>query len=599
MIIHIKLHSNFNTAAKLGCMLLVLATVTSTILGATLTQNVDAKRLFTLREAQGATTQNSTSDSAKSTGNSEDSQDNLDIGSIPRKLDRITTRSAALDPQLCVQYDKAAKEITVACKSTDLSHVYDVVKNPNVLKKENDSVWLLNANLTIDDGATFHIGPNDTKWLKINSSTSKDAYHIEVLGNLDIDSVKISSWNTTSNNFTSTDGKIHRASIAILPDATGKTNISNSELSHLGYGVSLRQGISYYGGDGSRLWNNTIHDLWYGFYSRGVGHMTLEGNHFYSNVKYGLDPHTGTHDMDIKNNDVHDTEGIGIVCSFDCKNIVMEGNNVHNNALAGIMLSRNVTHSAVRNNTLHNEAKAIVISESHGDKIYNNTITDSDIGIEAKFGSSNNEIQNNTVLRAAKYGIQLVKGANENLVIQNSVMEPARYGICVYNNGTRNSIVENKIINSEKHGICLYDKSSNNEINSNVVNGAVGYGIYVTDFDVKNNTFSGNQIHKAKVGISISNNTDSQFSQNDVGLVDDSEYLISGNSGLKLKNTTFSSDRIKATDGDQNVINIVDSGIVDIKINNGNKTSVDTDKSPYSATLPDGASAIVGASGGG
>jgi len=527
MVVNNKLHSNFRSAARLGFVILVLVSLTSAISVATLTQNVDAKRLFTLREAQGASGQNNTSDSAKANVSSEDAQDNLDTVTIPQKLDRITTRTAALDPQLCVQYDKTAREITVACKTTDLSHVYDVVKNPNVLKKENDGVWLLNANLTIDDGATFHIGPNDTKWLKINSTTSKDAYHIEVLGNLVINSVKISSWNSTSNNFTSTDGKIHRASIAVLPKATGKANISNSEISHLGYGVSLRQGISYYGGDGSKLRNNTIHDLWYGFYSNGVGHMTLEDNHFYSNVKYGLDPHTGTHDMEIKNNNVHDTKGIGIVCSFDCINIVMEGNNVHNNALAGIMLSRNVTHSAVRNNTLHNEAKAIVISESHGDKIYNNTIADSDIGIEAKFGSSKNDIQNNTVLRAAKYGIQLVKGANENFVVQNNVIEPAKYGICVYNNGTRNAIVENKIVNSEKHGICIYDKSSGNQINSNVVNGAVGYGIYVTDFDVRNNTFIGNQIHKAKVGISISNNTDSQFSQNDVGLVDDSEYLIS------------------------------------------------------------------------
>jgi len=46
------------------------------------------------------------------------------------------------------------------------------------------------------------------------------------------------------------------------------------------------------------------------------------------------------------------------------------------------------------------------------------------------------------------------------------------------------------------------------------------------------------------------------------------------------------------------MINIADSGIVDVKINDGNKTSVDTDKSAYNTTLPEGASVIIGASGG-
>ncbi|MGA9743107.1 MAG: right-handed parallel beta-helix repeat-containing protein [Nitrososphaeraceae archaeon] len=551
-----------------------------------LVQNIAADRLFTLQDQATANPQKKLpAQDNQDTSDAEDSTDTID--QIKPTLKRITSHNAASDPRFCVGYDQLTRSITVSCKTANLSHVDNVLKNPAVLKKEGDGVWLLNANLTIADGSDFNVNSTDTKWLKINSTTSADAYHIDVIGNMKVDSVKISSWNTTSNNYTATDGKIHRASLAVLPEASGKTNITNSEISHLGYGTSLRQGLSYYGGDGSVLRNNTIHHLWYGFYSKGIGNMTIEDNNIYANVKYGVDPHTGTHDMIIRNNRVHENEGLGIVCSFDCTNIIMEGNEVHGNKLAGIMLSRNVMDSAVRNNTIYNEAKGIVISESHQDNIYNNTVSDSDIGIEAKFGSSKNNIHNNSILQAAKYGIQMTKGATENTVMHNNVIDSTKYGICVYNNGTGNMIIENSIVRAGGHAICVYDKSSGNEIKSNSINGAAGYGIYVTDSDVNNNTFMGNQIRMAKVGISVSNNTGSVFTQNNIGVVKDSEYFISGNSTVRLANTSFSSDQIRAADGGQNSISISDSGKVDIRNKAGNKTTFDTNKSIYSAVLPD------------
>ena len=181
----------------------------------------------------------------------------------------------------------------------------------------------------------------------------------------------------------------------------------------------------------------------------------------------------------------------------------------------------------------------------------------------------------------------MVKGATENTVMHNNVIDSTKYGICVYNNGTGNMIIENSIVRAGGHAICVYDKSSGNEIKSNSINQASGYGIYVTDSDANNNTFVGNQIRTAKVGISVSNNTGSVFTQNNIGVVKDSEYFISDNSTVRLANTSFSSDQIKASDGGQNSISVSDSGTVDISNKAGNKTTFDTNKSIYSAVLPD------------
>jgi mannuronan 5-epimerase len=61
------------------------------------------------------------------------------------------------------------------------------------------------------------------------------------------------------------------------------------------------------------------------------GHITVENNIIWNNGHYGLDPHTGSHDMIIRSNTVYGDHGIGIICSLDYYNILIENNKVHDN----------------------------------------------------------------------------------------------------------------------------------------------------------------------------------------------------------------------------------------------------------------------------
>lgn len=56
---------------------------------------------------------------------------------------------------------------------------------------------------------------------------------------------------------------------------------------------------------------------------------------------------------------VHDHGAMGVICSLDCYNIVIENNKVSNSAGSGIMFSRNTTNSIARNNYVHNEEQCI------------------------------------------------------------------------------------------------------------------------------------------------------------------------------------------------------------------------------------------------
>jgi mannuronan 5-epimerase len=139
------------------------------------------------------------------------------------------------------------------------------------------------------------------------------AYIIDVFGSLKIDSVKITSWNPTTSYYAITNGSrtgtdvfilgVTRPSIVVDNNATGTTDITNSEIAYLGYEQGKHKGgsgLSYcYGGDGSVIRNNIIREVYLGLYTFDVGHMIVENNIIRNSGHYGLDPHTGTHRSNI------------------------------------------------------------------------------------------------------------------------------------------------------------------------------------------------------------------------------------------------------------------------------------------------------------
>ena len=168
-----------------------------------------------------------------------------------------------------------------------------------------------------------------------------------------------------------------------------------------------------------------FHNMWMGLYSSGAYNITIDRNEYYNNIKYSLDPHTATYNMTISNNWIHD-EPIGVICSDNCRDIIVEGNTIQDIARVGIFFSRNMSDSIARNNHVTNSATGVMFSESANNQAYNNTIegatvagitflnpdirddgtttgnlvynnfiSDSDVGIRAT-KSQSNIVQNNT-----------------------------------------------------------------------------------------------------------------------------------------------------------------------------------------------------------
>ena len=368
----------------------------------------------------------------------------------------LSNTSFAQEPNLnsssgCISYnldeDNGKNVITISCLyPTTLTDIYNNIQNQEILKREdnsNNNTWILDATIVVEKGSTFVINSNDTKWLKMlagdkNGDGDRDNVNsITVLGNLIIDSVKISSWDPETHDYikfeydilpsrefehTGIDA-IPRPYIKIDDETIGTTNITNSEIAYLGYecggGCS---GISYYGSNGTSIVkNNEIHHNRFGFYSVGVGNMILEDNHVHHNFMYGFDPHTATHDMIIRNNTVHDHGAMGIICSLDCYNITIEDNEVYNSAGSGIMFSRNMYDSIARNNDVHDEVKCIFLSQSHNNEVYDNTVTNCESqGIYLYHNSIENKVYNNTLINATE-GIEYSDDSLDNLIEDNMI----------------------------------------------------------------------------------------------------------------------------------------------------------------------------------
>lgn len=396
----------------------------------------------------------------------------------------IETLSLEKKNDVCSDYDAHKRIIYIKCE-TNLSEISKSLADNKILIKESpDGVWFLNSSIVILKGGILNISDPEVKWLKISSqgrstgigevlsegqnASEPTPYLIQTFGGIKIQGTKVTSWDPSIRNYTfqNPKGTIPRPYVTVEVGASPSV-ISNSEIAYLGYQSTRKQGINFYGGEGSRLIDNRIHNLWFGFYSTAVGHILIENNSVYDNLKYGLDPHTGTHDLILRNNIVHNNGHIGIICSIDCKNMTIENNTVFNNTNAGIMLSKNVQNSIVKGNKVYHENTGVAISESTKNEINGNMINETEDGIQLKLKSSSNKILENSIHSTKRCGIEISNYASFNMVNSNK-------------------------INSKQFGVCLIDNPSGNTLSKNTIQADTGKAVYARNSKGMDNRFTFN-----------------------------------------------------------------------------------------------------------
>jgi parallel beta-helix repeat protein len=323
----------------------------------------------------------------------------------------------------CVGYQSGVNTITITCDASFLD-VVQAINDPEILEQEEQGgQYILKANLEVADGVNFEMTSNGDglQYLKVAGENG-----IIVHGRILINGVIITSWDVSNEEVIQQDmnGTIRRGYVQFA--ASEGSQIINSEFGYLGDIEPGRRGFDLFGEGPSHdmvIRGSKFHDMWFAFYSREAYNITVDGNEYYNNIKYALDPHTITHDMVITNNWLHDNP-IGAICSDRCYDILIEGNLVEDTTDIGIFFSRNMTDSIARNNHVINARVGILVSESPNNQIYNNTIEE-----------------------ATSQGIRLLNpdiaddGVTEGNVVYNNVISSSEDGIAAAR--SQNNIVEN------------------------------------------------------------------------------------------------------------------------------------------------------------
>ncbi|WP_143517082.1 nitrous oxide reductase family maturation protein NosD [Pseudonocardia sp. MH-G8] len=309
----------------------------------------------------------------------------------------------------------------------------DAVGNDNALRQVGEGEWELRADISVINGASLHVAAPEVRWLKLVSEEGKIA-SLKPLGQgsgLQIDGSCITSWDiaTSTADTNQDDGRGY-----ILARDGAVMNIDNAEIRYLGNGDVESYGLSWRteGTTGS-ITNSVSSHNYFGLYSYEVGGLVVADNEFHDNSLYGVDPHTGSHDMTIERNVVHDNGKHGIILAEDCVDSVIRDNIVYRNNHHGIVLYLNSDRNTIEgNDTFANVAQGININESNDNIIRGNRVYDNkESGIGITQTSKNNLVEDNQARGNAQDGVRVVSEAAQTTLRANTLGENGRYGVYV------------------------------------------------------------------------------------------------------------------------------------------------------------------------
>ncbi len=388
----------------------------------------------------------------------------------------------------------------VTCTLTDLDQLSSA---PLSLVDRTRRVWLLGANLVLQEGATLNLhgsevgGDVDELRLRSNNNTKSTSviYLRAYWGNVSMHSTKVTSWDENAKKPDTEYARYRRSYIHARSflDSGGtarqsRMDVTDSDLGYLGHNGAEAYGVAWKVlGTGvfdkvdvlGDVTNSRFHHNYFGAYTYGAFGMRWVGNEFDNNVSYGLDPHDDSDNLFIDDNHSHDNGNHGIICSQRCNNLTITNNVSERNAGHGIMLHRSVNDSVVEGNTITaNTDTGLAVFESSNNTIRNNVITGNLRGIRLSVGSADNLIANNDVIANTSYGLYFYKGSDvpvsgdgrprANRFMGNRVMDNG--GNAIQASDTDDNLFEGNLFSGNAGGL-LFQNAKGNRVTGSDLQG--------------------------------------------------------------------------------------------------------------------------------
>jgi mannuronan 5-epimerase len=336
----------------------------------------------------------------------------------PRQPGAVAIRPAQQEPALRGSFQDAARAMSnwggealvVERGIHTLEALASAANRPDLLHCQSDGCEL-RAPLVVKAGAGLVIEGSPKKPLRFRLVQEAGALVVNA-GILHIEWASILGWSASEQALAETSGERFRPFIAAYGGS--ETAVLRSELHHLGfqeakaYGFALSSHARLFPGEqpSARIFASRFHQLYYGFYTYEARSFVLIASVFSGSHRYGIDPHDASSQLLIARNEIHGTEGHGLVLSKDVHDSWIVENLSRNNARSGLVVDASSTRNIIAGNRLiDNHGDGIAIFESHENAISFNTIEgNGGAGIRIR-ASAANLVANNTISGSGEYGL--------------------------------------------------------------------------------------------------------------------------------------------------------------------------------------------------
>ena len=332
-------------------------------------------------------------------------------------------------PGAGVVFDPATQKIVLSGGTVSLPVLSRIVNNPAALTETAPGEWLLGVDLEIGPGASLTVAAPAVRRLALSSAPGRFVAVRVQGGKLAVTGTCVTSWDVAGRH-ADTDSANGRSFILARDGAT--MTVDHAEVRYLGYADVEAYGLAWRNaGTTGGVTDSIVSNLYFGVYSYGIGGLVVTGNEIYANIVYGIDPHTGSHDMTITHNVVHDNGKHGIILADNCVNSVVSDNIVYANEQHGIVLYLQSNHNVVeRNESFDNGSQGIDLNESGSDTIRNNRVyANGESGIGIGEQAQDNVVEGNDVRANQQDGIRLVTRSAGTTVRDNIIGQNVRYGV--------------------------------------------------------------------------------------------------------------------------------------------------------------------------
>ncbi|QEE16105.2 right-handed parallel beta-helix repeat-containing protein [Promethearchaeum syntrophicum] len=177
----------------------------------------------------------------------------------------------------------------------------------------------------------------------------------------------------------------------------------------------------------------------------------------------------------------------------------------------GINIEENGQNNIITKCEIKDNGYGVYIGSSEDNEIKNCEIRDNGYGIQLRFGSSSNEIINNTIEDHLYQGIYLRDGADWNSFENNTIKNNGGYGAYIHT--SINSTFFNNTFDNNAGGIYFTASSNGGLFYDNRIQNHADRGIFIDESTVNynliyGNIFNSNNIHAHDLGSNSWNNTE-------------------------------------------------------------------------------------------